>query len=136
VVKQTNVNFFEGMNNADCYISEILTTLAKWCAGQVGATDRELMVHSGNARPHTAKRVNEFLANNGMTRAPHPPYLPDLAPCNFFRFSYIKTQLMGRSLYDSDQLLMGIKEVFSQHKIGNFVLIKDMLMLNTIMGIV
>lgn len=97
--------------NTDYYISEILTPLAAWRAGQVGATDRKLIVHSDNARPHMAKKVNEFFANNGMTRAPHPPYSPDLAPCDFFLFGYIKERLKGRSFNDADQLLMAINGV-------------------------
>jgi hypothetical protein len=83
-----------GKFNADDYISGILAPLAEWRAGQVGATDRKWIVHADNARPGTPKKVNEFLANNGMTRAPYLPYSPDLAPCDVFLFSYIKNQLM------------------------------------------
>jgi hypothetical protein len=46
-----------------------------------------------------------------MTIAPHPPYSPDLAPCDFCLFSYIKNQLMRQLFDDADQLLMAIKEV-------------------------
>jgi hypothetical protein len=39
-------------------------------------------------RDHIAKRVDELFANNRMTRAPHPPYSPDRALCDFFLFGY------------------------------------------------
>jgi hypothetical protein len=97
--------------NADYFISEILAQLAEWPAGQVEATDRKLIVHFDNARPHTAKNINEFLANNGITMGPHPPCSPDITLCDFFLFGYTNNQLMGRSFDDADQLLIAIKEV-------------------------
>jgi hypothetical protein len=92
-----------GKLNADYYMSETLTPLAEWLAGQLGATNRQLIVRSDNARPDTAEKVNEFSAGQRMTRGSHPPYLPGLEPEN---------QLIGRSFDDTDQLLMVIKEVF------------------------
>jgi hypothetical protein len=66
--------------NADYYIAQILGPLAEWRSNQVGGSDRRLHVHADNARPHTAKNVTEFLAGNGIKRAPHASYSPDLAP--------------------------------------------------------
>ena len=34
--------------------------------------------------PKNLYDVWEFLAQNNITMLPHPPYSPDLAPCNFF----------------------------------------------------
>jgi hypothetical protein len=31
-----------------------------------------------------------------LERMPHPPYSPDLAPCDFFLFGYLKQELAGR----------------------------------------
>ncbi|PNF36206.1 hypothetical protein B7P43_G10642, partial [Cryptotermes secundus] len=47
-----------------------------------------------NARPHMAYIVQEFLAKNKMAVAPHPPYSPDLAPCDFFLFPKMKIKLI------------------------------------------
>ncbi|PNF22065.1 hypothetical protein B7P43_G09729 [Cryptotermes secundus] len=49
-----------------------------------------------NARPHTAYIVQEFLAKNKMAVVPHPPYSPDLAPCDFFPFPKMKIKMKGR----------------------------------------
>jgi len=38
----------------------------------------------------------EFLAQNSIITLLHPPYSPDLAPCNFFLFPKMKLQLKGR----------------------------------------
>ena len=40
--------------------------------------------HHDNAPAHSALRTREFLAKHSITVLPHPPYSPDLAPCDFF----------------------------------------------------
>ena len=52
-------------------------------------------LHHGNAPSHTSIAVREFLAQNNITTLPHPPYSPDLAPCDFFLFPKLKTHLKG-----------------------------------------
>jgi hypothetical protein len=37
----------------------------------------------------------EFVTNNNMVIIAHPPYLPDLAPCDFALFSKLKMKLKG-----------------------------------------
>jgi hypothetical protein len=39
--------------------------------------------------------VQQFLAIKNMVVVPHPPYLPDLSPCDFFLFLRTKSQLKG-----------------------------------------
>jgi hypothetical protein len=41
------------------------------------------LLHHNNAPSHTSFFTREFLTKNNMTGIPHPPYSPDLAPCNF-----------------------------------------------------
>jgi transposase len=81
----------------DSYISHKLDSLAEWRMSQVVGSDRRLHVHADNACPHTAKKVTEFLAGNGMKRAPHSPHSPDLPACDFYLFEYIKGRLAGTS---------------------------------------
>jgi hypothetical protein len=97
--------------NADYYMSEILTPLLQWRSRQVGATDRKLIVHADNARPHTAKKVDQFFRDHGLLRAAHPPYSPDLAPCDFYLFGYIKGKLQGQCFDDGEQLLRAIDAI-------------------------
>jgi hypothetical protein len=98
--------------NADYYIFHMLDPLAEWQRCQVAGSDRRLHVHANNARPHTAKKVTEFLAGNGMKRVPHLPDSPDLALCGFYLFGYIKGRLAGASFEESDQLLRAIDAFF------------------------
>jgi histone-lysine N-methyltransferase SETMAR len=39
-----------------------------------------------NALSHKAAIVREYLKQDKVFELPHPPYLPDLAPCDFFLF--------------------------------------------------
>jgi len=54
------------------------------------------LLHDDNAPSHQALETREFLAHNSIITLSHPPYSPDLAPCNFFLFPKMKLQLKGR----------------------------------------
>ena len=52
--------------------------------------------HHDIAPDHSSLRTPEFLAKHSITVLSHPPYSPDLAPCDFFLFSMLKRPLKGR----------------------------------------
>jgi hypothetical protein len=56
-----------------------------------------------NARPHTALSVSRFLTKHNNTVLPHPPYSPDLSPCNFFLFPWLQKRLFKWLLCWSSQ---------------------------------
>jgi histone-lysine N-methyltransferase SETMAR len=62
---------------------------------------RDIFLHLDNARHHLTP---EKFAELGIRRHPHPPYSPDLAPCDFWLFGYLKNSLEGRS-FDNDMAL-------------------------------
>ena len=39
--------------------------------------------------------IGEFLAKKNIPVLPHPPYSPDLAPCDFYLFPNFKSKLKG-----------------------------------------
>jgi transposase len=45
---------------------------------------REMIVYADNSGPHVAKYVTEYMDQNSLKRAPHPPYSLDLAPSDFY----------------------------------------------------
>jgi len=61
-------------------------------------------LHHDNAPAHTALSVQQFLAKNNMTVIHHPPYSPDLAPCDFFLFSHMKRQMKGKRFADVSEV--------------------------------
>ena len=78
------------------YYTEVLTKLRE----SVRRKRLELrrngwILHQDNAPAHNALSVKQFLANKNTTVLEHPPYSPDLAPCNFYLFPKIKSVLKG-----------------------------------------
>lgn len=53
-----------------------------------------------NAPSHTSLIVRRFLARNQVCTLNHPPYSPDLAPCDFSLFPKLKLKLKGRFFND------------------------------------
>jgi len=51
------------------------------------------VLHHDNAPAHTALSIREFLTN--IPVLPHPPYSPDLAPCDLYLFPKLKLNLKG-----------------------------------------
>lgn len=54
-----------------------------------------LHLHWDNARPHKAGIVKEYLDTKNVFVLDHPPYSPDLSPCDFWLFSRTKNNLSG-----------------------------------------
>jgi hypothetical protein len=52
------------------------------------------LLHHDKGPSHTSV-FTQFLAKNKTTVIPHPPYSPDLAPCDFFLFPKMKLKLKG-----------------------------------------
>ncbi len=55
---------------------------------------RGLLLHHDNATAHTAADTLEFLTEQGVQSVSHPPYSPDLAPCDFL-FPKCKEKIRG-----------------------------------------
>ena len=76
--------------------------------------------HHDNAPVHTALSVHQFLTKNGMTPVTHPPYLPDLAPCDFFLFPRMKKFLKGKRFPDVAEVKQKTAEALKGIKIDEF----------------
>jgi hypothetical protein len=59
--------------NAGCYIAGILEALSQWRSIEAAGKERKLLVHTDNARPHTAKLSTQDFNENRMKLALHPP---------------------------------------------------------------
>ena len=64
---------------------------------------KNLKIHHDNARPHIHQDVVTLLEAEKFTIMGHPPYSPDLAPCDFWLFSYIKERLGDHTTAESLQ---------------------------------
>jgi len=80
------------------------------------------ILHHDKAPAHKALSVKRCLAKNKIPVMEHPPYSPDLAPCDFFLFPKIKSALKGTRFVSVDavkakatQLLNSITQDDLQH---------------------
>lgn len=62
-----------------------------------------------NARPHENKDVLNYLKDQGLALLPHPPYSPDLAPCDYWINDYIKRELEDQD--DEDSLFQAVTKI-------------------------
>ena len=61
-------------------------------------------VHMDNARPHVAKLTQLRLKDLHLCAIKHQPYSPDLSPCDFYLFGYLKGIIGGRIFRDFDEM--------------------------------
>lgn len=83
--------------NSEWYITTCLPKVFEaWGIRRPGTGTRGLLLHHDNASAHTAAAILDFLEENHVQLVTHPPYSPDLAPCDFFLFPQVKRQLKGK----------------------------------------
>ena len=74
-------------------------------------TGKTWILHHDNAPAHTALSVKQFLVSKEITALHHPPYSPDLTPCDFFLFPKLKG-ILKRTRF---QGVEGIKTSVTRH---------------------
>ncbi|UYV63283.1 hypothetical protein LAZ67_2003649 [Cordylochernes scorpioides] len=58
-----------------------------------------------NAPAHRSKVCADYLACTGLKLMEHPPYSPDIAPCEFSLFPHVKTRLKDKRFFCDEDLL-------------------------------
>jgi len=74
---------------------------------------RGMKLHFDNARPHSSATTLAKIDELKLTKLPHPPYSPDLAPSDFYLFGYLKSKLAGSTFPDTRTLLTRLREIFA-----------------------
>ena len=70
-----------------------------------------IKLHHDSARPHMKNIIFDYLREQKIQVMVHPPYSPDLAPCDFWLFNYLKRNL---DIYpDSTSLASAITKVLN-----------------------
>ncbi|GBM35560.1 Histone-lysine N-methyltransferase SETMAR [Araneus ventricosus] len=62
-----------------------------------------ILLHD-NARPHTANAVKTTLQQFRWETLEHPPYSPDLSPCDFHVFGALKQAIRGHRFTTDDEV--------------------------------
>lgn len=68
-----------------------------------GLLTARVVLHNGNARPHFSRVTQSLLAMFKWEQLGHPPYRPDMSPCDFKLFCPLKKNLKGKR-FSSDEL--------------------------------
>ncbi len=79
-----------------------------WARNEEG--DRTMILHHDNASSHTAVPTLALIGSSDIQMLAHPPYSPDLAPCNFFLFPRLKAELRGRRFRGVVELQHAVKQ--------------------------
>lgn len=116
------IAFFFSKTGPVCTIplQEQKTVNAEWyttvCLPSVFEKVREkrprgrILLHQDNASAHTAKQTMSFLDSEEVELVTHPPYSPDLAPCDFFIFPKIKDLMRGKTFAEPEEAVLAFNE--------------------------
>ena len=83
---------------------------------QRGNRRHKVWLLDDNARPHRNREVTDWLEQNNIERWAHPPYSPDLSPCDYGCFHPLKRAIGGVAYPDIDSLK---KAIDAEIKKGN-----------------
>jgi histone-lysine N-methyltransferase SETMAR len=78
-----------------------------------------LMLHD-NARPHAAHATRDTLCRFGWGVLDHPPYRPDLSPCDYHVFGPLKKTLKGRRFNSDEAVREAVEQWFNQQPVSFF----------------
>jgi transposase len=82
-------------------------------------------LHVDNAKPHTSKMSIARIEELGFILVLQPPYSPDLAPCDFFLFGYLKQHFQGKHFSREDQVIAAVRDVFDKIPLQTFQNVMD-----------
>ena len=80
---------------------------------------RSPIILHDNARPHKDKKVKEFFNSHHWEELKHPPYSPDLNPCDFDGIARIKRLNKNKRFANEVQLRAAYEEVIREINLQN-----------------
>jgi transposase len=104
LARNTNVNFEIYLD----FLSQVILPAIKRLR-----IHRPIILHD-NARPHKHSKVQEFFVRHRWEELKHPPYSPDLNPCDHDDIYRIKRSNKDKRFNTPDELEMAYKEVIDE----------------------
>lgn len=86
---------------ADYYHDFLNRNIGSWLSEK--KYNRVMVLHD-NARPHKSNKIKEFFVSMGIREWAHPPYSPDLSPCDYGCFAILKNNLRGYRFQSWEEL--------------------------------
>ena len=72
-----------------------------------------MLFHHDNAPDLASVVATAKLVELGYELLPHPPYSPDLAPCDFFLFPNLKKSLAGQKCESNEEVIVATETYFA-----------------------
>ena len=76
--------------------------------------------HQDNAPVHNSIRVSNYLTEMDIKTVPHPPYRPDLAPCDFWLFPKLRENLRGSRFETIEEMKQAVTRVVDTFTLADF----------------
>jgi len=95
--------------NSDAYIKTLQKLKQRYRRVRPNRNPGDILIQHNNVRPHTSLRTQEAIAKFGWNVLPHPSYIPDLAPSDFYRFGPLKDALRGTRLEDDANVIRAVR---------------------------
>jgi len=100
--------------NQDYFIEAILPSLYREKTNYERRKDLQTFcVHMDNSMCHNGQKVKHEMAKKHIFRADHPPYSPDLSPCDFWLFGMLKTRMQDREFTSPQSILSEITSIWN-----------------------
>ena len=97
--------------NSEYFINQILQPIYEKLSSKAEYFRKTITLHFDNSKVHTSGKVQEYMNSHNMKRAVEPPYLPDIAPSEFFLFGYLKEILKGSKFETPEELKNAINVI-------------------------
>ena len=78
------------------------------------------ILHHDNAPSHRAAQTTDTIKILSFELLDHPPYSPDLAPCDFFLFPLIKRVLRGTRFEDVADLPVAVQQAIAEIPVNSY----------------
>jgi histone-lysine N-methyltransferase SETMAR len=75
---------------------------------------RDFFLHMDNSMCHNGRMVTEQIDTLKLDRVPHPPYSPDLSPCDFWLFGMLKHKIEDRVFRTTEEIVATVRKVWSE----------------------
>jgi len=84
-------------------------------------TKKKVLFHHDNAPAHSSGVFAAKLHELRYELLPHPPYSPDLAPCDFFLFPNMKKWLAGKKFSSNEEVIAATEAYFGEFEKSYFL---------------
>ena len=88
-------------------LDQLRTAIREKCPGKLS---KGVLLQQDNPRVHTCKVAMDGVERNRYKLIPHPAYLPDLAPSDFFLFPNLKKDICGLHFRSDEEVVMAVEE--------------------------